>query len=185
MILACHAEMFSLRLPMPNMAVLQKASRTMRSPMPKKSTASRSKKVRSHSSSKKPVAQTVFQLKVTLKCYKPMIWRRIQIEDCTLDELHEHIQTAMGWTNSHLHHFHIARQPYGDPELMQENFEEFGYKDSTGTKLSDIMPADGKRLKFSYEYDFGDSWDHEIVVEKATEPELGKKYPVCLAGERA
>src|SRR3954469_20657236 len=146
MILACHAEMFSLRLPMPNMAVLQKASRTRRTPMPKKSTASRSKKVRSDSSSKKPVAQTVFQLKVTLKGYKPLIWRRIQIEDCTLDELHEHIQTAMGWTNSHLHHFHIARQPYGDRELMQENFEEFGYKDSTGTKLSDIMPADGKRL---------------------------------------
>ena len=45
----------------------------------------------------------------------PPIWRRIQVEDCTLDKLHEHIQTAMGWTNSHLHHFRIGEQLYGDP----------------------------------------------------------------------
>src|SRR6266567_819465 len=52
----------------------------------------------------RPVA-LLYQFKITLSDTKPPIWRRIQVEDCTLDKLHEHIQTAMGWTNSHLHHF--------------------------------------------------------------------------------
>ena len=72
-------------------------------------------------------ADTVYQFKITLLGAKPPIWRRIQIKDCTLDKLHEHIQTAMGWTNSHLHHFRLAERLYGDPQLMAENFEEMGY----------------------------------------------------------
>ena len=66
----------------------------------------------------------LFQFKITLKDTNPPIWRRIQVPDCTLDELHEHIQTAMGWTNSHLHQFKIGKYVYGDPELMQENFDD-------------------------------------------------------------
>src|SRR4029079_6241517 len=110
---------------------------------------------------------------------------RIQVEDCTLDKLHEHIQTAMGWTNSHLHHFHLGKQLYGNPELMQENFNELGYKNATTHKLSAIVPKSGKRFTFRYEYDFGDSWEHEIVVEKIADSAPGVRYPVCLAGERA
>ena len=53
-------------------------------------------------------ASTIFQFKITLKGIEPPIWRRIQVKDCTLDKLHEHIQTAMGWTNSHLHQFKIG-----------------------------------------------------------------------------
>jgi hypothetical protein len=91
----------------------------------------------------------------------------------------------MGWTNSHLHHFHLGKQLYGNPELMQENFNELGYKDATTTKLSDIVPKSGKRFTFRYEYDFGDSWEHEIVVENIADSAPGVRYPVCLAGERA
>src|SRR5262245_54227460 len=54
-----------------------------------------------------PAPERVYQFKVTLKDTQPPIWRRIQVQDCTLDKLHEHIQTAMGWTNSHLHQFDI------------------------------------------------------------------------------
>src|SRR4051794_9089712 len=57
----------------------------------------------------------VYQFKITLLGYQPKIWRRIQVADCTLDKLHEHVQTAMGWTNSHLHHFRIDDRLYGDP----------------------------------------------------------------------
>jgi hypothetical protein len=60
----------------------------------------------------------VYQFKIVLLDTQPPIWRRIQVEDCTLDKLHEHIQTAMGWTNSHLHHFRVGDQLYGDPMLM-------------------------------------------------------------------
>ncbi len=128
---------------------------------------------------------SVYQLKVTLLDSRPPIWRRILTHDCTLDKLHEHIQTAMGWTNSHLHHFRIGKTLYGDPELMADNFEELGYEDSTATKLSDIVPAGGKKFRFAYEYDFGDSWDHEVVVEKRVSAEAGVKYPVCVDGKRA
>jgi hypothetical protein len=130
-------------------------------------------------------ADTVYQLKIILLDTRPPIWRRIQIEDCTLDKLHEHIQTAMGWTNSHLHHFRIGEQLYGDPLLMQENFEDMGYEDSTATLLSDILPKGGKRFRFRYEYDFGDSWDHEVLFEKCVEAERGQRYPLCVEGERA
>ena len=153
--------------------------------MPKKSPGSRSKKVKSAGADNQLTSQTVFQLKITLVGFKPLIWRRIQVENCTLDKLHEHIQTAMGWTNSHLHHFHLGKQLYGDPDLMQENFEELGYKASTATKLSEIVPKSGKRFSFCYEYDFGDSWEHEIVVEKIVDPAPGERYPACVEGQRA
>ena len=107
----------------------------------------------------------VYQFKITLMDTKPPIWRRIQVSDCTLDKLHEHIQTAMGWTNSHLHHFRIDGKLYGDPMLMAETFEELNYADSTTTRLSDILPASGKRSRFEYEYDFGDGWQHEVLFE--------------------
>jgi hypothetical protein len=128
---------------------------------------------------------TVFQLKITLKESQPPIWRRIQIKDCTLDKLHEHIQTAMGWTNSHLHHFKVGEQYYGDPMLMQEQFEEFGYEDSTATMLSDIITGRARKFRFLYEYDFGDSWYHEILLENCSDVEPGTEYPVCVDGKRA
>src|SRR5262249_51051315 len=92
-----------------------------------------------------PASEQVFQFKITLLDSHPPIWRRIQFKDCTLDKLHEHIQTAMGWTNSHLHHFILDGQLYGDPQLMQENFEDLEYKDSTITKVGDLLPEGGKR----------------------------------------
>lgn len=86
-----------------------------------------------------------------------LVWRRIQVRDCTLDKLHERIQTAMGWTNSHLNHFKIGEQLYGDPLLMDENFEEFGYEDSATTRIGTILPKSGERFQFEYEYDFGEN----------------------------
>jgi hypothetical protein len=128
---------------------------------------------------------TVYQFKITLLESQPPIWRRIQAQDCTLDKLHEHIQTAMGWTNSHLHHFQIDGQLYGDPLLMQENFEEMQYEDSTTTELSALLPRSGKRFKFLYEYDFGDSWEHEVLFEGCLKPQSDLLYPLCVEGERA
>jgi hypothetical protein len=130
-------------------------------------------------------ARTLFQFKITLKETKPPIWRRIQVRDCTLDELHEHIQTAMGWTNSHLHRFEIGGKRYGHPELFEEVFEEFGLIDSTRTRISQIVPKDRKRYRFSYLYDFGDGWEHEVFFEGCPKPQRGQKYPLCVEGDRA
>jgi hypothetical protein len=132
-----------------------------------------------------PDPNAVYQFKITLLGSRPPIWRRIQVKDCTLDKLHEHIQTAMGWTNSHLNRFKIGEQEYSDPMLMEEDFEEFGYRDSTTTRVSDILPGGRKRLRFHYQYDFGDNWEHEVLFEGAVPAEPRAKYPRCVDGARA
>lgn len=139
---------------------------------------------RTEASKRKPTG-LLYQLRITLLDAKPAIWRRIQVRDCTLDRLHEHIQTSMGWTNSHLHHFEVDGQLYGDPQLMDENLHEMNYRDSTITLLSDIVPKDERRCCLRYQYDFGDSWEHEVLLEGCPKPRKGQKYPVCLEGERA
>jgi hypothetical protein len=130
-------------------------------------------------------ADVLFQFKITLLDTKPAIWRRIQVRDCTLDKLHEHIQTAMGWTNSHLHQFEIEGERYGDPELLNDGFDDFDCRDSTTTMISQVMPNSDKRFAVKYEYDFGDGWEHEVLFEGCPPVEKGKKYPLCLEGGRA
>ena len=132
-----------------------------------------------------PASIRLYQFKITLLDARPLIWRRILVKNCTLDKLHEHIQTAMGWTNSHLHHFKIDDQLYGDPMLVEDNWDMMNYEDSTRTKLGDILPKSGKRFQFEYEYDFGDGWRHEILFEGCVAAERGKRYPRCLEGARA
>lgn len=131
-----------------------------------------------------PVSERLYQFKITLLESQPPIWRRIQVKDSTLDMLHERIQTAMGWTNSHLHQFEIDGERYGDPDLLDDGFEDFECVDSTVTKISEIIPKDGKRFKFLYEYDFGDGWEHEVLFEGCLKAEKGGRYPVCVEGER-
>lgn len=122
----------------------------------------------------------IFQLKVTLKDIRPLIWRRIQIADpITLAQLHLILQEVMGWANSHLYQFTIGGINYGIPD------DEWGLKieDAKKVKLADMVAEE--KSKFVYEYDFGDGWEHEILVEKVLPPEKGQRYPVCLAGKRA
>jgi Plasmid pRiA4b ORF-3-like protein len=132
-----------------------------------------------------PGRERIYQFRITLEGIKPAIWRRIQTRNCDLDKLHERIQTAMGWTNSHLHHFRVGDQLYGDPWLMEENFHEFEYKNSRLTLFAAILPESGKRFRFEYEYDFGDCWTHEVLFEGCLREQRGLRYPICVEGERA
>ncbi len=122
----------------------------------------------------------VFQLKVTLKESKPPIWRRIQVRgSTTLPKLHAILQIVMGWTDSHLHEFRVGNIHYGVPDPDWE----MDIKNERRVKLGEIVAA--VKDRFVYEYDFGDSWEHAIVVEKVLAPEPGVRYPLCLAGKRA
>jgi len=124
-------------------------------------------------------ADTVYQLKITLLEVDPPVWRRLLVPaDATLGDLNFLLQAAMGWTNSHLHQFTIDGMDYSDPR-----FEVDGAKDEFAVTLADVVPAE--RLRFNLLYDFGDAWDHEITVEKILPHEAGKRYPLCVAGERA
>ena len=129
-----------------------------------------------------PVKKTeaVYQLKITLRDVRPPIWRRVQVKDCSLAELHEIIQVAMGWEFSHLYSFEVNGVEYGDLDMTGD---ELDMKDDRRAKLSRLVR--GEEFKFHYTYDFGDNWQHDIVVEKVLPPEAGKTYPVCVHGKRS
>lgn len=123
---------------------------------------------------------TVHQLKITLRGTSPPVWRRVQVRSSTtLGELHRVIQMAMGWEDCHLHEFDVGGTRYGT-----DDGEGWGPppKDEWRSKLARVAPA-GSR--FRYEYDFGDSWEHDVAVEKVLPAEPTTVYPVCLAGRRA
>jgi Plasmid pRiA4b ORF-3-like protein len=129
----------------------------------------------------KAAPSEIYQLKVTLQDSKPPIWRRVQVPaDIKLSHLHNVLQLVMGWDNAHLHQFIIDGTYYGmtGPDLDMMDME---VEDERKVKLNAVV---GPKGKFVYEYDFGDSWEHRIVVEKALPPEAGTKYPLCTAGAR-
>ena len=122
----------------------------------------------------------IYQFKVTLKDSHPPIWRRIQVPDCTLGELHEILQVVMGWEDYHLHQFIVRGEYYGplDPEDLDWGMEK---EDEEKLSISQVAKT-GRKVRFTYEYDFGDSWQHEIVLEKILEPEPNVTYPRCIEG---
>ena len=122
----------------------------------------------------------VYLLKITLKDSKPPIWRRVEVaDDITLAQLHQIIQVAMGWTDSHLHQFSLGRTDYGVPH-PDDGGE---VRDERRYKLNQLLTA--PKQKLNYEYDFGDSWTHELLLEQVREPEPGVTYPRCITGKRA
>jgi hypothetical protein len=127
----------------------------------------------------------VYRFKITLKNTRPPIWRRIETKDVTLAKLHELTQTAMGWTNSHLHQFEIGDTRYTDPRFMEHAFDDFGAISYAGVRVSDLVSQHGTKLRIDYEYDFGDGWQHSIVLEKVTAAEPEVRYPRCIDGDRA
>jgi Plasmid pRiA4b ORF-3-like protein len=125
----------------------------------------------------------IYQFKITLVGSDPPIWRRIQVEDGTLEELHEHIQAAMGWEDAHMHEFKIVGELYRNLEML-EDFDSSA-QDSNLTTLSSLLAPHRRRLPFTYVYDFGDEWTHEILLEGCVVREPRVKYPRCVEGERA
>ena len=109
----------------------------------------------------------------------PPVWRRVVIPAAyPLDRVHAVIQAAMGWQDYHLHAFRIGDVSYGPPDPD----DELGYLDETKFQLRDLA-ATADRIE--YEYDFGDSWEHELVIEGHTTAEDGGIYPACVSGEGA
>jgi hypothetical protein len=128
-------------------------------------------------------AKTVHQLKVTLEGIRPPIWRRIQVRgDITLHKLHEILQVVMGWEGYHLHQFVVGEEAYSEISKESDIFAD-EFKNEKRAKLNKIAPVEN--FKFIYEYDFGDSWYHDILVEKIFQPEEDLKHPICLKGKRA
>jgi hypothetical protein len=130
---------------------------------------------------------TSYTIHVRLLYLEPEIWREVVLDpDLPLADVHQILQTTMGWTNSHLHQFSQGLTFYSPPDEDDDD-EPFGTYEVVDytkkpTRLSDLLKKKGDTLE--YEYDFGDGWKHEIELRDIHETEKKVEYPVCIGGER-
>lgn len=125
----------------------------------------------------------IYQIHISLEESNPKIWRRVLVQsNLSLADFHKVIQTTMGWTNSHLHQFikngnYYTRRYPGDD--LWEEMENVDYQDML---ISDLLKKENEKI--IYQYDFGDSWEHEIILEEIKPDDKKFKHPLCLAGKR-
>ncbi|OUM85192.1 MAG: hypothetical protein BAA01_04140 [Bacillus thermozeamaize] len=123
----------------------------------------------------------ILQLKISLRGVKPPVWRRILVkEDMTFYRLHETILAVMGWTGFHLYEFQVYGEAIGEKDPEWDDIHPV--KSAKRVKLSKYAFED--KAKFTYTYDFGDNWVHDILVEKILQSEEGQSYPICIGGKR-
>lgn len=134
--------------------------------------------------------KNVLQFKITLNETDPPIWRRIQVPDSyTFYDLHVAIQDGMGWMDSHLHDFRIVpRRAFNlgiriECPFAIEEIEEKAPLLTTEIRVSDFLDEPGDRSL--YDYDYGDGWEHDVVLEGIISKDPDRPYPLCLAGELA
>lgn len=123
-----------------------------------------------------PPGRAVFQLRIRLVDIEPVVWRRLLVPGgARLDKLHRIFQAAMGWQDYHLHSFEIGGSLYGThiDDYPEEELDE---------RTVTVERASKESRSFSYEYDFGDGWSHEIAVEKSWRTPQAPKWAVCLDG---
>jgi len=122
-----------------------------------------------------------YQLRIELEDIEPMIWRRVLVpETIALPKLHVVLLWTMGWQGGHLHEFEIGRQRYGIPD---EDWPDAGCLDENRVRLKPFIEAGVRH--FTYLYDFGDHWEHRIVVEDRVPAEPKTASVRCVAGENA
>ncbi len=130
-----------------------------------------------------PKDDAIYQLKVTLDHVKPPVWRRLLVPaSIELPALHCVLQAAMGWQDSHLHAFRTGRTQYLDPD-PDAGMVLNGERSERRVALRALLRA--PRQKLAYEYDFGDGWEHTILLEKIAARQPDTDYPVCIAAAGA
>lgn len=127
--------------------------------------------------------EEIIQIKVSLNESNPLIWRRLLVEKtATFMDLHDFIQEAMGWENCHMFDFRVGKSHIGEPdEMFEEDFAGRKFMNANTTVLDSMISK--TKQKFEYEYDFGDGWIHQVLVEKFLPRDEKIKYPQCLDGE--
>ena len=113
---------------------------------------------------------------IELRDVTPRAWRRLLVPaSVRLHKLHRIFQASMGWEDCHLHNFDIGEDRYG---MQFDDYPEGELDEQSVT----VLRAVGSQERFSYEYDFGDSWEHEISVTSISRMPIGLKFAVCLDG---
>jgi len=122
----------------------------------------------------------LYQIKVSLSDVTPPIWRRLLVSSSTdLALLHEIIQVAMGWSSEHLHQFTAGNRQFG---VRDEDFGD-GITPERGVRIGSLLKCENQTI--SYDYDFSDAWEHQILLEKILPYKPGESGPVCIDGSRS
>jgi len=131
--------------------------------------------------------KSIYQFRISLRDIKPDIWRTIQVpETYTFWDLHVAIQDAMGWTDTHLHHFEILNPASGKKDIIGIPDDDFPVPQTlAGWKIKMASYFSNDNNSADYTYDFGDNWVHSIKLTKIIERQKGVKYPLCVGGKRA
>lgn len=126
-----------------------------------------------------PFGPTVHVLRVSLRDVEPAVRRRFVVSsEMPLPKLNQALERVMGWEGHHLHVFDVSGILFGEPD------EEADYVISEkAATVKHVLPRVGASLR--WDYDFGDGWEHDVVVEAIESPGHGKRYPMCLDGARA
>lgn len=128
----------------------------------------------------------LWQVTITIAEIEPRIWRRLLLpEDLNFAQLHEVIQAAFGWTDSHLHQFIVGGLVIGAPEFDEDGYNRHQTFEATEVFLRDLVLDDLDAPKILYEYDFGDSWRHWICFESQLPEAVGETYPLLVDGSRS
>jgi hypothetical protein len=126
---------------------------------------------------------SIHQLKITLRHIRPPIWRRFTVpSNVTLAQLHPIIQLVMEWEHFHLYEFRVGDLRFSPPPDWQDMWNEEGEYHPLDL-LSEVAPTACSKMR--YTYDFGDYWEHDILVEKILPAPEDASSLRCLAGERA
>lgn len=136
------------------------------------------------------VPSSIYQIKISLSRSKPPVWRRVQVpEDYTFHQLHLVIQKVMGWSNSHLHQFVVKNSCPKDLFSPRETIIGQGQSswsiNEKNTKIANYFSLESGDVKASYEYDFGSTWYHDVLLEKVLPAKANTEYPKCIAGRQA
>ena len=128
------------------------------------------------------IPHEIYQIKVTLLGTRPPIWRRLLVPaGLTLEHLHDVLQAVMGWEDCHMHDFRIGPKRFGKPD---PNDRLMGLPATGNERTVRLFTVLGKvGAKAVYTYDFGESWEHAIVIEKGLPPEPELPYPVWVGGK--
>lgn len=124
----------------------------------------------------------IARIKIELEHIAPLIWRRVDVSLTTnLRALHEIIQAVMPWENYHLYQFAIGERVYGEPDPEDAVWGRKIYQ-AKGMRLGTLVERGVSELL--YTYDFGDNWQHRVIVEEVLDAQPGTDYPTFIDGER-
>jgi hypothetical protein len=130
-----------------------------------------------------PKKSEAIVLRVELLGIEPLVWRRVRVlATMTLRALHDVLQTVMGWQDCHLHQYRVGDVLIGMTEPPELDVPE-GMEEEAGWTVADVVKTGVS--EFEYLYDFGDDWQHRIIVEPAVRSRAPGSAPLCLAGENA